>query len=151
MHPPDFDISIAWPFHPPSSSTPIRGGHNTLASQSELYASHSYRWVPKTCFTKTVFRLMLLEDMLASCKLQLEASLRANATANSEIHVTRDKMQKMMDENKACLDRAVHFETVSWRHFNQVKSMFRSTKTCCIWFNLVYTTCVIKLVRFSKG
>ncbi|KAI6183306.1 hypothetical protein M3Y97_00475200 [Aphelenchoides bicaudatus] len=96
-HPPDFDVTIAWPFHPPSSSTPLRGGHNTLASQSELYASHSYR-------------LMLLEDMLASCKLQLETSLRANATANSEIHVTRDKLQKLMDENKTSLDRAAHFE-----------------------------------------
>jgi hypothetical protein len=56
---------------------------------------------------------MLLEDMLASCKLQLEASLRANATANSEIHVTRDKMQKLMDENKACLNRAANFESAS--------------------------------------
>lgn len=56
---------------------------------------------------------MLLEDMLASCKLQLETSLRANATANSEIHVTRDKLQKLMDENKTSLDRAAHFEAVS--------------------------------------
>jgi hypothetical protein len=56
---------------------------------------------------------MLLEDMLASCKLQLETSLRANATANSEIHVIRDKMQKLQNENKMSLDRAAHFESVS--------------------------------------
>lgn len=65
---------------------------------------------------------MLLEDMLASCKLQLETSLRANASSNTEIHMIRDKMKKLQDENKVSLDRALHFESVSF-----LKTNFKAT------------------------
>jgi hypothetical protein len=43
MEPPEFDVTIAWPFHPISNSTPLKLDQNGMASQSELYASHNYR------------------------------------------------------------------------------------------------------------
>lgn len=119
FHPHDFDVTISWPSQPPTDSTPVRASNFT--SQNELYASHSYR-------------LMLLEDMLSSCKLQLETSLRANATANSEIHITRERLQKLQDENKTSLDRAAHFESVSIDGFGRFHTRItsRNTRTCYI-------------------